>query len=124
MVVNDKKIHRLQRKYQLFPIGWQRFRLATTDSRHTHKVYPNLLAEKSVIGINPVWVADITYIRIPKGFVFLAALLDRYSRKVIGWVISKRIDGELCAAALKSALVTRQPPAGCLPGLHGDARRG
>jgi putative transposase len=59
-------------------------------------------------------VADITYIRIVKGFVFLAALLDRYSRKVIGWAISKRIDAELCLAALKSALANRKPPAGCI----------
>ena len=59
-------------------------------------------------------MADITYIRILKGFVFLAALLDRYSRKVIGWAISKRIDAELCLAALKSALDKRQPPPGCI----------
>jgi len=66
----------------------------------------------ALLGI--AWVADITYIRILKGFVFLAALLDRYSRKAIGWAISKRIDAELCLAALKSALAKRQPPAGCI----------
>jgi putative transposase len=114
IVVNDKKIRRLQRKYQLFPIRWQSFKIATTDSNHTHRVYPNLLAEKIVTGINQVWVADITYIRISKGFVLLAAILDRYSRKVIGWAISKRIDAELCVAALKSALDTRKPSAGCM----------
>ena len=59
-------------------------------------------------------MADITYIRILRGFVYLAALLDRYSRKVIGWAISKRIDAELCVAALKSALATRKPPPGCI----------
>ena len=85
MVVNDKKIRRVQRKYQLFPIHWQNFKIATTDSDHGHKVYPNLLAEKKLTGINQAWVADITYIRILTGFVFLAAILDRYSRKVIGW---------------------------------------
>jgi putative transposase len=63
---------------------------------------------------NQAWVADINYIRILKGFVYLAAILDRYSRKVIGWAISKRIDAELCLAALKIALDTRQPPAGCI----------
>lgn len=88
IVVNDKKIRRVQRKYQLFPIRWRSFKIATTDSNHNHKVYPNLLAEKIVTGINQAWVADITYIRIHKGFVFLAAMLDRYSRKVIGWAIS------------------------------------
>ena len=112
--VNDKRIRRVQRKYQLFPIHWQSFKIATTDSNHGHPVYPNLLAELTVTGINQVWVADITYIRISKGFVYLAALLDRYSRKVIGWAISKRIDAELCVAALKVALANRRPPAGCI----------
>ncbi len=112
--VNDKRIRRVQRQYQLFPIRWQSFKIATTDSNHGHKVYPNLLAQLTLTGTNQAWVADITYIRILKGFVFLAALLDRYSRKVIGWAISKRIDAELCLAALKIALDTRQPPAGCI----------
>ena len=114
IVVNDKKIRRVQRKYQLFPIRWQSFKIATTDSNHNHKVYPNLLAEKTLTGINQAWVADITYIGILKGFVFLAAILDRYSRKVIGWAISQRIDAELCVAALKVALEQHQPPPGCI----------
>jgi putative transposase len=114
IVVNDKKIRRLQRKYQLFPIRWKSFKIATTDSNHSHKVYPNLLVGKTLTGINQAWVADITYIRIVKGFVFLAAILDRYSRKVIGWAISKRIDAELCVAALSIALEQRQPPVGCI----------
>ena len=114
IVVNDKKIRRVQRKYQLFPIRWRSFKIATTDSNHNHKVYPNLLAEKIVTRINQAWVADSTYIRILKGFVFLAAMLDRYSRKVIGWAISQRIDAELCVAALSIALEQRQPPPGCI----------
>ena len=114
IVVNDKKIRRLQRKYQLFPIRWRSFKIATTDSNHSHKVYPNLLVGNTLTAINQAWVADITYIRIVKGFVFLAAILDRYSRKVIGWAISKRIDAELCVAALKIAIAQRQPPPGCI----------
>jgi len=114
IVVNDKKIRRVQRKYQLFPIRWQSFKIATTDSNHGHKIYPNLLAGRTLTGINQAWVADITYIAIGKGFVFLAAILDRYSRKVIGWAISKRIDAELCVAALKIALEQRQPTPGCI----------
>jgi putative transposase len=114
MVVNNKKIRRVQRKYRLFPIRWRGFKIATTDSNHNHKVYPNLLAEKILTGINQAWVADITYIRILHGFVFLAAILDRYSRKVIGWALSQRIDAELCVAALKIALEQRQPPPGCI----------
>ena len=112
--VNDKRIRRVQRRYQLFPIRWHSFKIATTDSKHGHKVYPNLLAGLTVTATNQAWVADITYIRILKGFVFLAALLDRYSRKVIGWAISKRIDAELCWAALQSALAKRRPPLGCI----------
>jgi putative transposase len=114
IVVNDKKIRRVQRKYQLFPIRWQSFKIATTDSNHGHKIYPNLLAGRTLTGINQAWVADITYIRINKGFVFLAAILDRYSRKVIGWAISQRIDAHLCVAALKIALQQRQPSPGCI----------
>jgi putative transposase len=112
--VNDKRIRRVQRKYQLFPIRWQSFKIATTNSNHGYEVYPNLLAGLTLTGTNQAWVADITYIRILKGFVFLAALLDRYSRKAVGWAISQRIDAELCVAALKSALAKRQPPPGCI----------
>ena len=114
IVVNDKRIRRVQRKYQLFPIRWQTFKIATTDSDHGYKVYPNLLADRILTGINQAWVADITYIRITQGFVFLAAVLDRYSRKVVGWAISKRIDAQLCVAALEIALQQRQPPPGCI----------
>jgi putative transposase len=114
ITVNDKRIRRLQREYQLYPIRWRSFKIVTTDSKHGHKVYPNLLAGLALTGTNQAWVADITYIRILRGFVYLAALLDRYSRKVIGWAISKRIDAELCLAALKIALDTRKPPAGCI----------
>ena len=89
--VNDKRIRRVQRKYQLYPVRWRSFKIATTDSKHGYRIYPNLLAGLTLTGIDQAWVADITYIRILKGFVFLAALLDRYSRKVIGWAISKRI---------------------------------
>ena len=111
IVVNDKKIRRVQKKYQLFPIRWQSFKIATTDSNHGHKVYPNLLAENPPTGINQAWVADITYIAIAKGFVYLAAILDRYSRKVIGWAISQRIDAELCVAALRWSRLSRSSSA-------------
>lgn len=114
ILVNDKRIRRVQRQYQLYAIHWQSFKIATTDSNHGHKVYPNLLAGLQVTGINQAWVADITYIRILVGFIYLAVLLDRYSRKVIGWAISRRIDAELCMAALRSALSQRQPPPGCI----------
>jgi putative transposase len=113
-VVNDKRIRRVQRKFQLFAIRWQSFKIATTDSDHDHRIYPNVLRGKTLTAVNQAWVADITYIRILKGFVFLAAILDLYSRKAIGWAVSRRIDAELCIAALKTALQTRKPAPGCI----------
>lgn len=114
LVVNNKRIRRVQRKYELFALRWQSFKIATTDSDHGHRIYPNLLRGKTLSAVNQAWVADITYIRIVKGFVFLAAILDLYSRKAIGWALSKRIDAELCSEALKAALQTRNPPPGCI----------
>lgn len=114
LVVNNKRLRRVQRKYQLFPIRWQSFKIATTDSNHGHRIYPNLLRGKTLSEVNQAWVADITYIRILKGFVFLAVILDLYSRKAIGWALSKRIDAELCIEALKAALQTRKPAPGCI----------
>lgn len=86
----------------------------TTDSNHSHPVYENLLKGKQISGINQVWASDITYIRIVNGFVYLAVILDLYSRKVIGWAISKRIDGALTLAALRMAIQRRPPPAGVM----------
>ncbi len=114
LCVNAKRIRRVQQEYKLFPVIWRTFRVATTDSDHPHPVYPNLLRHRSITGLNQAWVADITYIRILTGFLYLAAILDRYSRKVVGWAISRRIDTELCLAALQAALVSRRPPRGCL----------
>jgi transposase InsO family protein len=76
-------------------------------------VYPNLLKKRQVRTLDQVWVADITYIRIRSSFVYLAAILDLYSRKVIGWAISHRIDTELCLAALQMAIDNRSP-VGCI----------
>jgi transposase InsO family protein len=91
------------KRFGLRPITWRTF-IATTDSRHTLPVYPNLIKKRKVRAVNQVWVADITYIRIRSSFVYLAAILDLYSRKVVGWAISRRIDTELCLTALQMAL--------------------
>ena len=107
--VNAKLIRRVQQEYKLFPVVWRTFRVATTDSDHPHPVYPNLLRDRAVTGLQPGVVADITYIRILTGFLYLAAILDRYSRKAVGWAISRRIDTALCLAALKRR--ARRPPA-------------
>jgi transposase InsO family protein len=104
--VGKKRIQRVMKKFGLQPITWRTF-VRTTDSRHKLPVYPNLLRNCQVRTVNQVWVADITYIRIRSSFVYLAAILDLYSRRIVGWAISKRIDTQLCLAALRMALKKR-----------------
>jgi len=111
--VNWKRIRRVMRQYGLFPIRPRSF-VRTTDSKHLFPRYSNLLRGLLTTGLNQVWVADITYIRILTGFVFLAVILDRHSRRVIGWSVSKRIDAQLTLRALRHALEARQPPPGCI----------
>jgi len=106
--VNGKRIQRVMRKYDLFRRIKRQF-IRTTDSKHGFPVYPNLLKGREVTAINQVWVADITYIRILTGFVFLAVILDVFSRRVVGWALAKRIDHHLTVAALKMALRSRNP---------------
>jgi putative transposase len=110
--VNGKRIRRVMKKFGLKPITWCTF-VPTTDSRHALPVYPNLIKNRQIRAINQAWVADITYIRIRSSFVYLAAILDLYSRRIVGWAISKRIDTELCVTALRMALETR-PTHGCI----------
>ena len=100
------------KKFGLKPITWQRF-VRTTDSHHRLSVYPNLIKNRQLRAVNEVWVADLTYIRIRSSFVYLAALLDLYSRRIVGWAISKRIDTELCLAALQMAVDNRHA-CGCI----------
>jgi len=109
----ERKIRRIMKKYDLHAKLKRAF-VATTDSRHPHRVYPNLLPGRTVMGLDEVWTADLTYIRIGNGFVYLAVILDLYSRRVIGWSISKRIDGELALAALRMAIAQRRPGPGCI----------
>jgi putative transposase len=92
----------------------------TTDSHHRYQVYPNLLATVELTAPNQAWVGDITYIRLPSCFVYLAALLDAYSRRCVGWKLSKRIDTELALGALDMALTTRSIE----PGLIHHSDRG
>ncbi len=88
--------------------------VVTTQSDHDCLVYPNLIQEMTIDGINQVWAGDITYIRIANGFIYLAVLLDLYSRKVIGWAISKKIDRKLTLDALNMAIRRRKPPKGVI----------
>jgi len=114
MCVNEKRLRRVMRKYGLRPVFWKTFKVQTTQSDHDLPVFPNCLAGVVETGLNQVWVADLTYIHIGDGFVYLAAILDRFSRKVIGWAISKRLDRGISLAALEMALENRNPPPGCI----------
>lgn len=114
VAVNGKKILQIMRKYGLKALIWRGFKVKTTDSNHPHGYAPNLLPGKELTGVNQVWVTDITYIRIYRGFVYLAVVLDLYSRKVVGWAISKKIDAELCLTALDDAIEKRRPKAGLI----------
>ena len=113
IVVNAKKLLRIMRKHNLFRQIKHGF-IKTTDSDHAHPVYPNLIKGKEITDINQVYVSDITYIRILTGFVFLAVILDVFSRRVIGWALSKRIDHSLTLEALKMAIEQRKPKPGVI----------
>lgn len=111
--VGERKIRRVMKQFSLHAEIKRAF-VHTTDSNHSHRVYSNLLPGKRLTDINQAWAADLTYIRIVNGFVYLAVILDLFSRRVIGWAISKHIDAELACSALRQAIQTRQPPAGCV----------
>jgi len=112
-LVNHKKVLRLMRESDLL-CRVNRKWIATTNSDHQFPVYPNLIGGMAVSRLNQVWIADITYIRIRTGFVFLAAILDAYSRKVIGYAISRRIDTALTLGALRMAIARRCPGLGVI----------
>ena len=113
IVVNAKKIRRLMREHGLNPRQRRRF-IATTDSDHNYPIFSDLAKNMKLDGPNQLWVADITYVSIVTGFVYLAAILDAWSRRVVGYAISRSIDARLAIAALKAAISTRNPPRGCV----------
>jgi putative transposase len=104
--VNHKRVARIMREQSLQCQVKRRW-VKTTDSHHGYRIYPNLIKELEVRRQNEVWVADITYIRILTGFLYLAVILDLFSRKVIGWALSEQIDAQLTLAALRMALEER-----------------
>jgi len=104
--VNHKRVLRLLREDNLLCLRQRAF-VRTTDSRHNLLVYPNLTRDLVLSNINQLWVADITYIRLLREFIYLAVLLDAFSRRCIGWAISRHIDTQLTLAALQMALNTR-----------------
>lgn len=114
IIVNEKRIRRVMKEYGLYPEIKKAFSVATTDSNHNYPIYENLVKNREVNGPNEVWVADITYIRIKTCFVYLAVILDLFSRKVVGWALSRSLKREICLEALKMALEERRPSAGCI----------
>jgi putative transposase len=112
-IVNPKRVYRLLREDNLLCIRKRKF-LVTTDSYHSRRVYPNLAGQMVLTGINQLWVADITYIRLETEFVYLAVVIDAISRRVIGWALERTMEDELTLAALRMALDLRRPPAGCV----------
>jgi len=113
MVVNAKKVRRLMREHALNPKRHRRF-IATTDSNHNYPICPNLAPNMTLNGPNQLWVVDITYVAITNSFVYLAVILDAWSRRVVGYAISRSIDARVVTAALKAAINARDPPRGCV----------
>ena len=109
--VNPKRVYRLLREDNLLCVRKRKF-LVTTDSNHKRQVYPNLAGEMVLTGINQLWVADITYIRLETEFVYLAVVIDAFSRRVIGWALDRNVEDELTLAALRMALELRRPSPG------------
>lgn len=109
--VNHKRVGRILREDNLLCLRRRKF-VVTTDSNHNFRVYPNLAAEMELTGIDQLWRADITYIRLETEFVYLAVVLDAYSRRVIGWALDRHLEDDLTIAALKMALRRRAPSDG------------
>lgn len=117
--VNRKHIQRLMREDNLLCVAKRKF-VFTTNSSHGWPVYPNLAGEMVLSGVNQLWIADITYIRLEEEFVYLAVILDAYSRRVIGWHLDETLRDLLTIAALRMALAQRPVP----PGLVHHSDRG
>lgn len=112
--VNHKRLVRLMREDNLLCLRRPMFKPPTTDARHGWRVWPNLARHLEPMTINQLWVADITYVRLGEGFVYLAVILDAFSRKVIGWDMQDHLRAELAIAALEMALASRQVSRGGL----------
>jgi putative transposase len=117
--INHKRVERLMKQGHL-QCRQKRHHIRTTDAKHHYSIYPNLTKGKTVEAPNTCWIADITYIRLPHLFVYLACILDAYSRKCIGWNLSPHLDTPLALGALEMAVTER----GEHPGLIHHSDRG
>jgi putative transposase len=106
--VGPNRVRRIMRADNLLCVRKRKF-VVTTDSNHGLKVYPNLASEMELSGINQLWVADITYIRLETEFVYLAVVIDAFSRRVIGWALDRTLEDDLSIEALRVAFQKRQP---------------
>jgi len=111
--VNHKRVLRVMREEALLCQIKRRFK-PTTDSAHAFGRYPNLIEDIEVDGLDQAWLSDITYVRLPTTFCYLAAVLDAYSRRCVGWHLSRFIDTSLTLSALEMALAARRPAAGLI----------
>jgi putative transposase len=118
--VNRKRVQRLMREDNLLCVSKRRFVVPTTDSAHGLRVYPNRVASMILTGVDQLWVADITYIRLEEEFVYLAVILDAYSKRVIGWRLDQGLDTSLPLDALRMALRGRT----VIPGMVHHSDRG
>lgn len=112
-VVNHKKLKRLMREHGLNARRRRRY-VTTTDSDHDQPIFPNRTRSMIVDGPNQLWVADLTYVAVAVGFVYVAVIMDAWSRRIIGYAMSRRIDVRLTLAALDVAIALRGPPPGCV----------
>ena len=110
--VGHRRVGRILREDNLLCFRRRKFVAATTDSQHNLRVYPNLAGTMELTGLDQLWIADITYIRLELEFIYLAVILDAFSRRVIGWALDRRMQDDLTITALDMALRLRQPSAG------------
>ena len=119
LVVNHKRVLRIMQQDNLLAVRRRKF-ILTTDARHDLPVYLNLAGRMELSGINQLWVADITYIRLQEQFLYLAVVLDAFSRRVVGWALDDSLHASLAIVALRKALAERRPG----PGLVHHSDRG
>lgn len=119
MQVNHKRVLRIMREDNLLAIRDRRY-IVTTDSRHEQQVHLNVARRLTVTGVNQLWVADLTYIRLGREFVFLAIVIDRFSRRAVGWALDRTLSARVAVRALEQAIALRQPR----PGLVHHSDRG
>jgi transposase InsO family protein len=108
LMVNHKKVFRIMKEDNLTCRRKKAFKPVTTQSDHNYNIYPNLIEDIKVTGLNQVWVSDITYIRLLQEFIYLAAITDIFSRKCIGWDLGRNIDNMLTLNALNIAINSRK----------------